>query len=51
MGRANLQGINDVFPPAKIEEEDPNSVKKLQKGDGAWVLDKDLLGFDFNGDN
>ena len=26
-------------------------MKKLQKGDGAWVLDKDLLGFDFNGDN
>ena len=26
-------------------------MKKLRKGDGAWALDKDLLGFDFNGDN
>ena len=51
VGRANLHGVHDVFLPAKIEEEDPNLVKKLRKGDGAWALDKDLLGFDFNGDN
>ena len=51
VSRANLHGIHDVFPPATVEEEDPNSVKKLRKGDGAWALDKDLLGFDFNGDH
>ena len=51
VGRANLHGIHDVFPPAQIDEEDPNSLKKLRKGDGAWALDKDLLGFDFDGDH
>ena len=51
VGRATLHGIHDVFPPADKDEEDPNSLKKLKKGDGAWALDKDLLGFDFNGDD
>ena len=51
VGRATLHGIHDVFPPAKLEDEDPNSAKKLRKGDGAWALEKDLLGFDFNGDD
>jgi len=44
-----MHGIHDVFPPAMNEEEDPNSVKKLRNGDGAWALLKDILGFDFEG--
>ena len=46
-----MHGIHDVFPPAKLEEDDPNSAKKLRKGDEAWALDKDLLGFDFDGND
>ena len=51
VGRAALHGIHDVFPPTVEEASDPNSVKKLKKGDGSWQLDKDLLGFDFNGEH
>ena len=51
VGRATLHGIHDVFPPADKDEDDPNSLKKLKKGDGAWALNKDLLGFDFDGDD
>ena len=50
VGRATLHGIHDVFPPAEMKEDDPNSLKKLEKGDGAWALEKGLLGFDFDGD-
>ena len=49
VGRATLHGIHDVFPPAKEDEYDPNSLKKLKKGDGAWAFEKELLGFDFDG--
>ena len=45
-----MMGIHDVFPPAKLEDDDPNSVKKLKKGDGAWAPGKEILGFDFDGD-
>jgi hypothetical protein len=44
-----MHGIHDVFPPAKKDEDDPNSLKKLKNGDGAWARDKDVLGFDFDG--
>ena len=51
VSRAALHGIHDVFPPAVDEEKDPNSVKKLKKQDGAWALNKDVLGFDFDGND
>ena len=50
LSRAALHGIHDVFPAEEKEEDDPNSVKKLKKQDGAWALDKDALGFDFDGE-
>ena len=34
---AILNGIHDVFPPDENDEEDPTSLKKLQKEDGAWM--------------
>ena len=48
--RAVMHGMHDVFPAAEREEDDPNSVKKLKKGNGAWALQKDVLGFEFDGD-
>ena len=49
VARAAMQGIHDVFSPAKKEDDDPNSVKKLRNQDSAWALSKDMLGFDFDG--
>ena len=46
---AMLNGIHDVFPPDSNDAEDPISLKKLQNGDGAWALQKDILGFTFDG--
>jgi hypothetical protein len=48
--RAVMMGIHDVFPPATCEDDDPNSVKKLKAGDGAWGHGKEVLGFDFDGE-
>ena len=39
VSRATLHGIHHVFPPAEAEDDDPNSVKKLRKGDGDWALE------------
>ena len=50
VGRGALHGIHDVFPPADDENKDANSVKKMKKLDGAWALNKDALGFEFDGD-
>ena len=43
-----MHGSHDVFLPELEEDNDPNSVKKLRKQDGAWALDKEILGFDFD---
>ena len=51
VGRGALHGIHDVFPPADDEDKDANSVKKMKKLDGAWALNKDALGFEFDGDD
>ena len=45
-----MTGMHKVFPPGKDEEEDPIAPKKLKKGEGKWMLRKDLLGFDFDGE-
>ena len=44
-----LHGIHDLFPPDEDDNEDPVSLKKLLKGDGAWELRKELLGWIFDG--
>jgi hypothetical protein len=46
---AVMTGIHEVFPSHQQPEEDPISQKKLRKGDGTWSLEKDLLGFTFDG--
>lgn len=49
VGRALMHGLHDVFPPTTEPTTDPNSFKKLKKGEGAWAIDKDILGLDFEG--
>jgi hypothetical protein len=48
---AVMHGINDVFPPDAEDYKDPISPKKMQKGEGTWALQKDILGFTFSGTN
>lgn len=45
-----MTGINDVFPADANDDNDPTSLKKLKKRDGQWELEKDILGFTFDGD-
>ena len=51
VSRAIQHGIHDIFPPDTDDDEDPTSLKKLRKGDGAWALRKDVLGWTFDGDD
>lgn len=50
VSNATMMGIHDVFPPDKDGENDPISLKKLRKGEGRYALQKELLGFDFDGE-
>jgi hypothetical protein len=50
VGRGVLHGIHDIFPADDVDENDPTSLKKLKKNEGRWDLNKELLGFDFDGD-
>jgi hypothetical protein len=50
VARAVMHGIHDAFPEDEDDSNDPISLKKLVKNDGQWALMKDLLGFDFDGD-
>lgn len=50
VANAIMHGIHDVFPSNPLDTEDPISLKKLKKGDGAWMLRKDILGFTFDGE-
>jgi hypothetical protein len=51
VGRGVLHGIHDIFPADDVDENDPTSLKKLKKNEGRWDLNKELLGFDFDGDD
>ena len=43
-----MMAIHDVFPPDKIDENDPILEKKLKQGDGEYALTKTILGFELN---
>jgi hypothetical protein len=47
---AVMQGIHDIFPANANDNEDPISFKKIGKGEGVWALQKDILGFMFDGE-
>lgn len=50
VANAVMHGIHDVFPADDVDEEDPISFKKLLKKEGQWALQKDCLGFTFDGE-
>eukprot|EP00956_Cyclotella_meneghiniana_P002764 scaffold3249_cov37-Cyclotella_meneghiniana.AAC.3 len=45
-----MNGIHDVFKEEKKPEDDPISLKKLKKDEGQYALLKDMLGFEFDGE-
>eukprot|EP00956_Cyclotella_meneghiniana_P042491 scaffold248501_cov111-Cyclotella_meneghiniana.AAC.2 len=45
-----MNGIHDVFREEKKPEDDPISLKKLKKDEGQYALLKDMLGFEFDGE-
>jgi hypothetical protein len=52
--RAMLHGIHSIFPPPCMtghDGGDPISEKKLKQGDGIWSTSKEILGWEFNGDD
>jgi hypothetical protein len=50
VANAMLHGIHDVFPEDNVDKNDPIRLKKLKQLEGQWALDKEILGFDFDGD-
>ena len=51
--RAMLHGIHAIFPPPSVTKHcggDPVSEKKLEKGDGTWSFQKEILGWLFDGE-
>ena len=46
---AVMSGIYDVFPADTDDDEDPISLKKMKKLEAMWTLNKDILGFTFDG--
>ena len=52
LSRAVLHGIHCIFPPTNISKHcggDPISEKKMEKGDGTWHFQKEILGWIFDG--
>ncbi len=46
---AVMTGINDVFPAAANDNNNPISLKKMKMGESQLSMRKSLLGFDFDG--
>jgi hypothetical protein len=54
ISRAMIHGIHSIFPPPEITKhtgEDPISEKKIAKGEGVWAVEKEILGWIFDGKN
>ena len=49
VANAVMHGIHNVLPPDKVDENDPISLKKLRKFEAMWALNKEILGFEFDG--
>ncbi len=53
VSRATLHAIHSIFPPPEISGhkggKDPVSIKKLEKGDARFDIEKEILGFLING--
>ncbi|KAL7549198.1 hypothetical protein ACHAWF_012467 [Thalassiosira exigua] len=44
-----MEGFHDVFESDDEDDVNTISVSKIEKGKGHWALEKELLGFDFDG--
>ena len=44
-----MMGVHDVFPADSNDDNDPLSLKKLEKLEAMWALHKDILGLAFDG--
>jgi hypothetical protein len=54
VSKAMIHGIHAIFPPPEITTHpggDPISEKKLDKEEGVWSFKKEILGWDFDGQN
>jgi hypothetical protein len=51
VANAVMFGIHDVFLVNNNNENDPISLKKLKQLEGQWALEKEILGFDFDGED
>jgi hypothetical protein len=52
VSRAMIHGIHSIFPPPEISKhngEDPISESKIEKGEGIWSTEKEVLGWIFDG--
>ena len=52
LSRSMIEAIHSVFPPPEVTGhagEEPISMKKLREGDGLWAVQKELLGWAFDG--
>ena len=45
-----MRGVHGIFPAEADKDMDHIAHKKLKKGDGRCMLQKDMLGFDFDGE-
>ena len=49
ISNATIHGMHSVFPANKVDNKDPIFEKKMIKKDGQWRLEKDVLGWTFEG--
>ena len=49
VGNTVMHGIHNVFPPDAADDNDPISLKNLKKLEAMWALNKEILGFKFDG--
>ena len=49
MENAVMEGIHDVLPADEDDEEDSILLKNIKKQEARWNLEKEMLGFHFDG--
>ena len=49
ISNATIHGMHSVFPTNKVDNKDPICEKKMIEEDGQWWLEKDVLGWKFEG--
>ena len=49
ISNATMHGMHSMFSTNKVDSKDPISEKKIIKKDGQWRIEKDVLGWTFEG--